>query len=115
MNISDLLITMAQTAEVEQPTLFPFPFSMHIAFCIISVVFFVCRFAKTKLPYQIIMSVAIPVSLLIWVSNSRTLFYGVGIAEAVMLAVAFATTFLFRKKQPKAESAEESADKEQEE
>ncbi|MDE5583441.1 MAG: hypothetical protein K2J08_07030 [Ruminococcus sp.] len=96
MNISDLLITMAQVSEVEQPTLFPFPFRIHLVFCIIAVVFFVFRFIKKKLPYQIIMAVAIPASLMIWISNSRSLFYGVGIAEAVLLLCAFVSTFIFK-------------------
>ncbi|MDE5620062.1 MAG: hypothetical protein K2O29_11080 [Ruminococcus sp.] len=106
MNISDFLITMAQTAEVEQPGLFPFPFSLHLGFCCIALVFFVWRFIKEKLPYQLIMAVAIPLSLIIWISNSKTLFYGVGIAELVLIIAAFVTSIVFRAKEPVHENAE---------
>ncbi len=106
MNISDFFITMAQTAEVEQPGLFPFPFSLHLGFCCIALVFFVLRFIKEKLPYQLIMAVAIPFSLIIWLSDSKTLFYGVGIAEFVFLIAAFVTSLIFKTKEPAVENAE---------
>ena len=106
MNISDFLITMAQTAEVEQPGLFPFPFSLHLGFCCIALVFFVWRFIKEKLPYQLIMAVAIPLSLIIWISDSKTLFYGVGITELVLIIAAFVTSIVFRTKEPVPENAE---------
>ncbi len=100
MNISDFLITMTQTAEVEQPGLFPFPFSLHLVFCCIALIFFIFRFIKEKLPYQLIMAVAIPFSLIIWLSESKTLFYGVGIAELIFIIAAFVTSIIFRKKEP---------------
>lgn len=98
MNFSDLFLTMAQTTEIEQTSLFPFPFSLHLVFCCISLVFFVFRFIKEKSPYQIIMAVAIPFSLIIWLSENKTLFYMVGIVEAVLLISAFVASIVCRKK-----------------
>lgn len=115
MNISDFFITMAQTAEVEQPGLFPFPFGLHLVFCCIALVFFVLRFIKKKLPYQLIMAVAIPVSLIIWLSDSKALFYGVGIAELVFLAAAFVTSIVFRTKETVSESSESEQETDSEE
>lgn len=115
MNISDFLITMAQTAEVEQPGLFPFPFGLHLGFCCIALVFFVLRFIKEKLPYQLIMAVAIPASLIIWISDSKTLFYGVGIAELVLIIAAFVTSIVFRKKETVFENAETAQETDSEE
>lgn len=104
MNFSDLFLTMAQTTEIEQTSLFPFPFSLHMIFCCISVIFFVFRFVREKLPYQLIMAVAIPFSLIIWLSESKTLFYAVGIAETVFLITAFVTSIVCKKKAPVSET-----------
>lgn len=98
MNFSDLFLTMAQATEIEQTSLFPFPFSLHLIFCCISVIFFVWRFIKEKLPYQLIMAVAIPFSMLIWLSDNKTLFYSIGIVEAVFLITAFVTSIVCKKK-----------------
>lgn len=98
MNFSDLFLTMAQTTEIEQTSLFPFPFSLHLIFCCISLIFFIWRFIKEKLPYQLIMAVAIPFSLLIWLSDNKTLFYSIGIIETVLLIGAFVTSLVYKKK-----------------
>ena len=90
MNYYDIF-TLTQQAEIENPTLFPFPFNMHLIFACLATVFFVYRFATQKLPYQLIMAIAIPASLLIWVSESRTLFYAVGIIELVLILSALVT------------------------
>ena len=115
MNISDVLFTMAQTAEVSAPTLFPFPVSLYLIFCIVATVFFVFRFVKDKSPYQLIMAVAIPLSLLIGYSDSKTVFYVVGAVEAVLLLTAFVSSIVSnRKKQseiPEEKSAETVEDK----
>ncbi|MDE6679113.1 MAG: hypothetical protein K2K02_08740 [Ruminococcus sp.] len=110
MNFSDLFLTMAQTTEIDQTSLFPFPFSLHLLFCCFSLIFFLFRFIKEKYPYQIIMAVAIPFSLVIWISESKPLFYTVGIVETVLLLTAFITSLVFRTKEPVAETLSESAE-----
>lgn len=104
MNLSDMLVTLAQTSEIEQPELFPFPFNMHIIFVCISTLFLAYQFYKDRKPYQLIMCIAIPLSLAIWLSESRTLFYGIGLAEAVLLLTAFITAIIFRKKEEPAKN-----------
>lgn len=91
---------MAQNAEVEAPTLFPFPLHIHLIFSCLALVFFLVQFKREKKPYQLIMGIAIPFSLVIWLSENRTLFYAVGIAELVMLIAAFVTAVVFRDKEP---------------
>ena len=110
MNFTDLYL-LAQS-EVEQPGLFPFPFGLHIVFTVIAVIFMVYRFVKEKCPYQIIMAVAIPISLIIWVSENKTLFYAIGIIELVLILAAIFTSIFIKK--PKA-PADESADGNKEE
>lgn len=98
MNISDYIVTLAQTAEVEKPNLFPFPFNTHLIFCCLAIVFFAILFSREKKPYQLIMGIAIPFSLVIWLSDSRTLFYAVGIIELILLLAAFITSIIFKDK-----------------
>lgn len=100
MNISDTFFTMAQTAEVSEPALFPFPFGLYAVFCVIALAFFVFRFVKEKAPYQLIMAIAIPFSLLIGLSNGKTLFYLVGIVELLLLISAFVLSIVCKKKSP---------------
>lgn len=116
MNISEMLVTISQAAET-QPGLFPFPFKMHLIFCCISLVFFLFQFVREKKPYQLIMAIAIPLSLTIWLSENRTLFYAIGIAETVLLLAAFVSSLIFRSKasdekpaEGEAEAADEAED-----
>lgn len=109
MNLSDMIVTMSQASEIEQPGLFPFPFDLHVIFACIALVFMVFQFCREKKPYQLIMAVAIPFSLVIWLSENRTLFYTVGIVEAVLFLAAFVTAIIFRKKDNEnAEDADEN-------
>lgn len=108
MNLSDMLITMSQASEIEQPGLFPFPFDLHVGFACIALVFLVFQFFRERKPYQLIMAVAIPLSLAIWLSDNRTFFYAIGITEAILLLAAFVTAIVFRKKS--VDSTEESTE-----
>ena len=106
MNISHTFFTMAQTAEISEPALFPFPLGLYAVFCIIALAFFIFRFVKEKAPYQLIMAIAIPFSLLIGISNGKTLFYLVGIVELLLLISAFVTSIVCKKKSPETVSEE---------
>ena len=86
---------MSQEAEVNEPTLFPFPLSFHIAFVCIGVVFFVFRFLKLRKPYQIILAAAMFCSLALPVSEgNKGLFYLVGAVEALLLIAALVTSIV---------------------
>ncbi|MDD7515419.1 hypothetical protein [Ruminococcus flavefaciens] len=105
MNFTNMLTALAQISDVENPTIFPFPFPMHLALAIISVIFFGYRFAVQKKPFQLIFAIAVPLSLLVWLGNNKTLFYGLGIAELILIAAAIFTSIFIK---PKA--AEEKTD-----
>ncbi|MBE6862487.1 MAG: hypothetical protein E7497_06280 [Ruminococcus sp.] len=110
MLFSNTALTLAQNTEVMQPTLFPFPFEAHIVFAILALVFFVFQFTREKKPYQLIMAIAVPFSLVLWLSESQTLFYAVGIIEAVLLFAALITSIIFRDKSSDKENAEKNTD-----
>lgn len=110
MNISNTFLTMA---EVSEPALFPFPLGLYAIFCVVALAFFVYRFVKEKAPYQIIMAIAIPFSLLIGLSNGKTLFYLVGIVELILLLSALVLSIVCKKKTPETipETTEETQEK----
>ncbi len=109
MNFTENLITLTQAQET---SLFPFPFSTHIVFSCIAIAFLIFQFAREKKPYQIIISVAVALSLAIWLSDNRTLFYAIGIAEALLLVAAFVTAIVFKHKELEEEGSDNNLSEE---
>ncbi|WP_028516936.1 hypothetical protein [Ruminococcus flavefaciens] len=92
MNLTNMLTCLAKISDVNNPIIFPFPFKLHISLAVISLIFFSYRFAVQKKPYQLVFAVAAPISLLLWISNNRTLFYTVGAIELILFLIAIFTT-----------------------
>ncbi|NLT10007.1 MAG: hypothetical protein GXY08_10960 [Ruminococcus sp.] len=109
MNIQDMLITMEQEAEAVQPSLFPFTLGMHMTFVSIAVIFFIYRYYVQKRPYQVIIASAIFVSLGFWLSESKTVYYGIGILQVLLLIAALISTFVCK---PAEAAADAKADTE---
>ncbi|MBP3746020.1 MAG: hypothetical protein J6I47_00975 [Ruminococcus sp.] len=112
MNFNDTIFTLTQQADAEKPSLFPFPFSLHLIFVCISVLFFAYRYIAQKRPYQAIMSVAVLTSMAIWLSDSRKLYYGIGIIELSLIVIALITAIIF--KAPPVTDNEEASDEDDE-
>lgn len=110
MNLSDLFVTMAKQAETTDPGLFPFPYGIHLMFSICALVFFAYRFYTQKRPFQLIMAIAIPLSLILWLSENKTFFYAVGIIELVLILAAIVTSFIFKDSSAKSSDAEDEND-----
>ncbi len=108
MNFNDTIFTLTQQADAEKPSLFPFPFTLHLIFVCISVLFFAYRYIAQKRPYQAIMSVAVLTSMAIWLSDSRKLYYGIGIIELSLIVIALITAIIF--KAPPVTDDEEASD-----
>lgn len=95
---SDILLTLAET-KMENPSFFPFPFPLHLIFAVIATAFLIFRFVTNKKPFQLIMAIAIPISLILWIPTaSRTLYYVIGLIELILIIVAFVTSLIFRDK-----------------
>jgi len=93
----------------------------HVFFVIVAALFFILQFIRTRRPYQLVMAAAFAVSLLIYADlSSEKLFYGVGIAEAALLCVAFILSIIGsvkasrEEKQRKALEAEAEASSDEE-
>lgn len=105
MNFPDTFTMLAQISD-EIPTVFPFPFQMHLILSVISVFFFGYRFATNKRPYQLIFAIAVPLSMTIWISNNKTFFYILGLIEFVLIAAAFILSIAIK---PQEESGKTAA------
>lgn len=87
-----------------EPMIFPISQDKHLIFCIIATVLFLLQFIRTKRWYQLVMALAIPASLLIYVQpENKTLYYGVGVLEAFMLLLALILNIVQSAKIAKAE------------
>ena len=106
MNISDFIVTMSQNSELNTTSLFPFPFKVHLIFSLLALVFFIIMFSREKKPHQLIMGIAIQVSLAIWLSDGKTLFYVIGIAEVVFILAALISSIIYNRKKGKTLAAE---------
>ena len=83
---------------------FPIPFKFHLIFCIVAAIFFLLQFIRLKRPYQLILTIAIPASLLIYVGDpsDKSWFHMVGWAEAILLLGAMIVSMIarFRRRDP---------------
>lgn len=99
------MLTTLKQIQAENPTLFPFPLGLHVVFSVLALIFFIFRFFTDKKPFQLIFAIAIPFSLTLWISDSRTWFYTVGAIELVFIVCAFLSTFFSKKNESEAETA----------
>ena len=110
MNNIISFIAMSQGSDLATTNLFPFPFKFHLIFSILAFVFFVFMFIRERKIYQAILSVAIPLSLCLWISESRTLFQVIGLTELVLIVAAFISNIILKKKKKSAQNSIESGD-----
>ena len=80
---------------------FPLNFTNHMIFCAIGVVFFLFQFWRQGFKYQIMTAAAIGMTLLLYINDSTTWRYIVGIAEAVLIVAIFITMSAEKKKAEK--------------
>lgn len=91
-------------------TIFPIGAEKHIVFCIIATILFVAQFVRTKHWYQLVMAIAVPCSLLIYVApENKVVYYGVGVLEGILLLTAFVLSIIQARKDAKAEKEKKAA------
>ena len=84
--------------------IFPIGQDKHLIFCILATLLFVLQFLRTKRWYQLVMAIAIPASMLIYVQpENKYIYYAVGVLEAVLLLLALILNIVQSAKTAKAE------------
>ena len=92
-------------------TTFPLPFAYHVVLCLLSCCFFLAQFIRLKKPYQLMMAIAMPAYLLIYMQpESQTLFYTIGLLIALDLLLALVISLIQRFRHPQ----EKKSDQQQE-
>ena len=86
-------------------TIFPISFGAHAVFCLIAVVFFLLQFYRQHYKFQMIMVFTIPATMLIYLSDSRTWFYAVGLVVSIAFVTAIILSIIEHKKADKAADA----------
>ena len=71
---------------------FPLPFNIHLIFVILAVLLFAVQYYRCRRTYQLLIMIAIPATLLLYINESTAWHYTVGAVEAVLLAAAIATS-----------------------
>ena len=100
MDLSQLVLSIAAiSADAEAPTLFPYPLPFHATFAIIATLFFGISFVRLRRPYQLLLAIAVPFSLLLWLAdNNRIFYYAIGVVELLLIAAAFLSSIFLKPK-----------------
>lgn len=104
----DVNVPLERNVIMTTNFLFPLPFSVHIAFCIISVLFFGLQYYRKKYTYHLLLAIAVPSTLLIYVCKTDWAFTILGLEELVLFILILVSLFFLKKKQAK-EDAQEPA------
>lgn len=73
---------------------FPIRFELHIILALLALLVFGMQFIRFRKSHHLILAIALPCTLLPYLSTNATLFYAVGVGEAValLLALVFSQT-----------------------
>ncbi|MGN0613775.1 MAG: hypothetical protein ACI4JB_07710 [Porcipelethomonas sp.] len=91
---------------MDSSNIFPLSFEIHLAFVCIAIVFFIFRFARTRRLYQIFVTVAVFLTLLLYVNSGKLWYYCVGFAELGLMLAALVSAVIDRRKLKAAQGAE---------
>ena len=82
--------------------IFPLPFSAHLIFAVVAFVFFLIQFIRYK--YQLVMAVAVAMTMLIYLKDTKLWFYGIGILEFGLLIIALVAAISEKKRRRELEA-----------
>lgn len=77
---------------------FPLEMDKHIVFCIIGILFFLFQFFRQGFKYQLMTAFAIGATLLLYVNDSTSWRYFIGVLELVLIIAIFIVMSVEKKK-----------------
>lgn len=83
----------------------PFPFSMHLVFCIFATLFLILQLYRKKYLYYILLMLGIDLTLTTQYTQNEKIIYTLGIVELVLLIWIIASMIIVSKKKKKKEEA----------
>ena len=75
-------------------SVFPLPFNIHLGFVILAVILFAVQYYRCRRTYQLLIMIAIPATLLLYINESTAWHYTIGAVEAVLLLAAIISSVL---------------------
>lgn len=71
---------------------FPLPFNIHLIFVILAVILFAVQYYRCRRTYQLLVMIAIPATLLLYINESTAWHYTMGAVEAILLIAAIGSS-----------------------
>ncbi len=80
--------------ETVENTLFPIRMGMHIVLGLLAFLVFGLQFIRYRKSHHLVLAIALPCTLLPYLSSSMSFFYGIGVAEfaALILSLILSVT-----------------------
>jgi len=75
--------------ETVDNALFPIRMGMHIVLGLLALLVFGLQFIRYRKSHHLVLAIALPCTLLPYLWNNMSFFYGVGIAEFIALILSF--------------------------
>lgn len=72
---------------MEHSLIFPLPLSFHVVFVVFSVVMLILCYIKRKYMYELYMLIGVASTMLIYIADSKPVFYILGLEEMILLAL----------------------------
>ncbi len=72
---------------MEHSIRFPLPFNIHLGFVIISVILLILCYKKRKYTYELYMLIGVASTMLVYITDSKPIFYILGLEEFILLAL----------------------------
>ena len=72
---------------MEHSLIFPLPLSFHVGFVVFSVVMLILCYIKRKYMYELYMLIGVASTMLIYIADSKPIFYILGMEEMILLAL----------------------------
>ena len=93
---------------------FPIRFEVHMVLALLALLVFGMQFIRFRKSHHLILAIALPCTLLPYLTDDKTFFYAIGVAEAAALVLAFilSQTLDRDKTAPEPETAEDAEDSE---
>ena len=81
-------------------SLFPIRIGMHIILGLLALLVFGLQFIRYRKSHHLVLAIAFPCTLLPYLSDSMTLFYGVGVAECIAMILSLVLALTVDKREP---------------
>ncbi len=99
---------------MKEYSVFPLPLWLHIVFAVVGLAFYGYMYYTKRKPYHLLLALAIPSTLLVYLCQKGTAFVIFGIEQFAMLILIFITIAVSKKKEKELEKLETKGEEQDE-